>query len=102
MLSIGLYRFLRYLLWFCLIFISGEKVTAQHLVVPASLFISDSIVNKDSAVNRGVVIHQSANIDHLSLSNSRQIAVASTNVLALFEMPDSACVNSSVTITNRS
>ncbi|MFN9999274.1 MAG: hypothetical protein ACK52X_06605, partial [bacterium] len=85
-----------------MIFISGEKVTAQHLVVPASLFISDSIVNKDSAVNRGVVIHQSANIDHLSLSNSRQIAGASTNVLALFEMPDSACVNSSVTITNRS
>ncbi|MCA6471646.1 MAG: gliding motility-associated C-terminal domain-containing protein [Chitinophagaceae bacterium] len=102
MLSIGLYRFLRYLLWLCLIFISKEKVAAQHLVVPPSLFISDSIVNKDSAVNRGVVIHHSANIDHLSLSTSRQIGVESTNVLALFEMPDSACVNSSVTITNRS
>lgn len=101
MLSLGLYRFLRYLLWLCLIFISGEKVTAQHLVLPPSLFISDSIVNKDSAVNR-VVIHHSATIDHLSLSNSRQIGVASTNVSALFEMPDSACVNSSVTITNRS
>ncbi|MFN7540827.1 MAG: gliding motility-associated C-terminal domain-containing protein [Bacteroidota bacterium] len=102
MLSIGLYRFLRYLLWFCLIFISKEKVAAQHLVVPPSLFISDSIVNKDNAVNRGVVIHHSANIDHLSISTSRQIGVASTNVSALFEMPDSACVNSSVTITNRS
>lgn len=102
MLSIGLYRFLRYLLWFCLIFISKEKVAAQHLVVSPSLFISDSIVNKDSADNRGVVIHHSANIDYLSLSTSRQIGVESTNVLALFEMPDSACVNSSVTITNRS
>lgn len=102
MFPVELYLFSRYIIGFCLIFINAEKVTSQHLVVSPSFLISDSINNKGRNGDINQLNYQSSNSDHLTPATFRPFSIESSNVSALFEMPDTICVNSSFTITNRS
>lgn len=102
MLKADLLGFLKYFIAFCFIVTKMEVVVGQGLAGTPFFFTAYSVHNQDRRSNRDSFFHPTVFDDVFFPASIRHTGTQSSNVSALFEMPDSVCVNNSVTITNRS
>lgn len=102
MLKTNLFGFLKYFIAFCFFVTNMDVVAGQSLVDTPFILPIDAIKYFDRNANRDSTFHPSVFNHQLYPSSLRPIGIESSSVSALFEMPDTVCVNRSVTITNRS
>lgn len=102
MLKTNLFGFLKYFIAFSFFVTNMEAVAGQSLVDTPFILPIDAIKYFDRNANRDSTFHPSVFNHQIYPSSLRPIGIESSSVSALFEMPDTVCVNSSVTITNRS
>ncbi|MFN4974558.1 MAG: gliding motility-associated C-terminal domain-containing protein [Bacteroidota bacterium] len=79
-----------------------EVIVGQPLIGTSNIFTHDSVKYLERNTIRDSSFHPMVFNDKFLPSSSRQIDIETSNVLALFDMPDTVCVNSTITITNRS
>ncbi|MFN9998949.1 MAG: hypothetical protein ACK52X_04925, partial [bacterium] len=102
MLKTDWFGFLKYFFCFCFLLTNMEVIVGQPLIGTSNIFTHDSVKYLERNTIRDSSFHPMVFNDKFLPSSSRQIDIETSNVLALFDMPDTVCVNSTITITNRS